>query len=799
MIKRSTIFNLSAAMPAVLFCFAGSASAQTAAPNAPVAAATVPSADVGVTEIVVTAQKRSERINSVPMSITAATGALLQARGVMAPADLVKVVPGFQYSEGFYNTPVFTIRGVGFSDNSAAARPTVSVYVDEIPLPFSALTEGVTLDLERVEVLKGPQGTLFGSNSTGGAINFIAAKPTKDFRYGGDFTIGKFGEGNISGFVSGPLSDTLAVRVAAEQEYGNGWQYSTSRTDKLGSIDKTLGRVIVDYHPTSRLRFELNVNGFRDKSDVQAAQYLGTVPLVPGGVLPPELINHPASPQNNRAADWVPGIPLHNNATFYQIALRTEYDLTGDIRLTSITAYDRYKNHKISDPDGVSIYNDVYPISSDIKTVTEELRLSGSIDHLKWIIGGNYQHDKIKETDDQNFSQSTAIGSFTGFGLGPFTGLGDYQNQQYTTKAAFANLDYEITPEITAHGGVRYTKDTGQSEGCTTDQGDGVYAAFGSILYTSLRSGYGLSPVTIAPGGCVTVHAISAASLADGTALEPGVAINRLSEHNVSWRGGLDYKPSSKFLVYANVSKGYKGGSFPLFGPSVDTETAPAKQESVLAYEAGFKATLFDRHVQLNGAVFHYDYSDKQFDGRIILTPNIFGAIQSVVNVPKSRVNGAELQLDVVPFRGLTLSEGATYLSTKVINYTNYNVFGVIQDFSDEQFPNSPKFQSVSDAEYDWHVSDKVNAFAGGSVNYQTKSNGLFGEIPLFDINSWATLDLRAGIEAPDKSWRLSVWGRNVTNTYYWTSANRVLDTAIRFTGSPATYGITLSFRGHGA
>ncbi|MEY4502470.1 MAG: hypothetical protein RIS52_2360, partial [Pseudomonadota bacterium] len=549
---------------------------------------------------------------------------------------------------------------------------------------------------------------------------------------------------------------------------------------------------------TDKLRFMLNVNGFRDNSDVKAAQYIATVPLVAGGVIPPQLANYPL-PHDNRDADWTPGLALHNNAKFYQIALRSEYDLSDDVKITSITSYDRYKNSKISDPDGVSIRNNDYHVVGDIKTFAQELRLSGSTNGLNWMIGGNYQHDKIFERADQNFSASTAIDYFVPFGLGKFVAIDQYKDERYTTKAVFANADYDISSQFTVHGGIRYTKNSGHSLSCGADVGDGIYAT-GISLYYSLfvRPALGLGPISIPPGGCVTVKAATPASIADGTAITSIVASNSLNEDNVSWRVGLDWKPSSDLLVYANVSKGYKGGSFPLFGPAVDTQTAPARQEALLAYELGFKATLADRRVQLNAAVFHYDYTDKQFAGRVILDPNLFGAIESIVNVPKSRVTGAEVQLDIAPMRGLTLSTGVTYLDTKVKNFSNFNIFGVVTDFSGQSFPGSPKWQMLGDVQYKWRTSDKIDAFVGAAGNYQSRTNGLFGQYPLFDIKSWATLDLRAGIEAADQSWRVSIWGRNVTNTYYWNSANKVLDTAIRFAGAPATYGITFSFRGKG-
>ncbi|HUD93469.1 TonB-dependent receptor plug domain-containing protein [Sphingobium sp.] len=140
----------------------------------------------GLGDIIVTAQKREQAINDVPLSITAASGEKLANQGVTNVSDLVKIVPGFNYTESAFATPVYTLRGIGFYDTSLAAKPTVSIYQDQVPIPFSIMTRGATLDLERVEVLKGPQGTLFGSNATGGAINYIAAKPTSTFKAGLD-------------------------------------------------------------------------------------------------------------------------------------------------------------------------------------------------------------------------------------------------------------------------------------------------------------------------------------------------------------------------------------------------------------------------------------------------------------------------------------------------------------------------------------------------------------------------------------------------------------------------------------
>ncbi len=190
-----------------------------------------------VSEIVVTAQKREQTIQSVGMSIQAATGQALLEKGVNSTGDLVKLVPGLTASDtGYSGAPQFGIRGVIYLDPSLAANPTVSTYNDQIPLPFSIESLGSTLDLERVEVLKGPQGTLFGDNATGGAINYIAAKPTKDLEAGGDVQYGRFNTLDAQGYVSGPLTDTLDARLALRTVQANGWQKSyVTPGENLGS------------------------------------------------------------------------------------------------------------------------------------------------------------------------------------------------------------------------------------------------------------------------------------------------------------------------------------------------------------------------------------------------------------------------------------------------------------------------------------------------------------------------------------------------------------------------------------
>ncbi len=750
----------------------------------------------GIQEIVVTAQKRSEAINDVPLSITAASGDKLRDQGITNVGDLVKIVPGFNYTESAYATPVYTLRGVGFYDTSLAAKPTVSIYQDQVPLPFSIMTRGATLDLERVEVLKGPQGTLFGSNATGGAINYIAAKPTATFKAGIDAGIQNFGEISGGGYVSGPISDTLTARVAVRTEQGGAWQRSYTRDDKLGDRNFTTGRLLVDLQPADSVRFELNLNGFIDKSDGQAAQLIGVVPLGNPARLG-DLATYPVAPANNRDADWTPEQAPRRDDWFYQASLRGDVDLNDDITLTSITSFSKYHNDADIDPDGVELRDYFYNTTGKITALSEELRLQGRTGGLTWIIGANYAREKTYQQDDAGpYDQSTSAYNFVDAGLGvPFFVYSQYARQKFVNKAVFANLDYDIGEMITLHGGIRYTDTKIDFAGCTADRGFALGQGIQNLL-NAIRGGAGLDPISIAPGACVTIDASTL------TAVE---VQNSLNEDNVSWRAGADFKPSKDTLLYASVSKGYKSGSFPLLSASDANQLAPVKQESVTAYEIGAKLTLLDRTAQVNGAVFYYDYSSKQFKGRVVADPDIFGPLEALVNVPKSRVQGAEIQLDLAPTDGLRVSIGATYLDTKIKgSFVNYDSYGNQVDFGGSSFPYTPKYQIVIDGQYDWALGDTTGAFVGGNLSFQSDTKAVLGNardspseeltrMGGLTIHDYTLIDLRAGLSFDDKRYKLTAFVRNLTDKYYWSNATRITDTTVRFAGRPRTYGLTVS------
>ncbi|MET0988793.1 MAG: TonB-dependent receptor plug domain-containing protein, partial [Steroidobacteraceae bacterium] len=293
------------------------------------------------------------------------------------------------------------MRGIGFNESSLGAKPNVSVYVDEVPLAFPIVTAGAALDLERVEILKGPQGTLFGQNSTGGAISYIAAKPTNQLEAGVNAEYGRFNEANLEGFVSGPFSDSVRGRIAVKSEQSDGWQKSYTTGRKLGDKDKLSGRALLEWTPTDVLQAQLTLSGYRDQSDNQAAQHIAVTPLAPSRIgLIPDIVAYPLSPRDSRAADWGPDDSYGRDNDFYQGALRVDYSLPNDLVLTAISAYSEYDQTSTVDADGLTVQNLEYISAGDIRSFSQELRLAGVIgERAHWIVGANYADDKVKQRD----------------------------------------------------------------------------------------------------------------------------------------------------------------------------------------------------------------------------------------------------------------------------------------------------------------------------------------------------------------------------------------------------------------
>ena len=728
-------------------------------------------------DIVVTALKREQAVNSVPMSITAVTGDTLAQLGVTDVLSLQKVVPGFFTQDSSYGTPVYYLRGVGFYEQSAIVKSPVGVYIDEVPLPYPAMSAGASFDLDRVEVLKGPQGTLFGANATGGAINYVAAKPTRDFQARINGTFGRFATARLGGSVSGPLSDTLAARVSLQHEMGGDWQKSITRpNDSIGARNFTQGRLQLLWEPSDAFRAHFTASGFKDRSDVQQAQFIGAFAQTPTTVLEPRLLTYPIA-QGARDADWNARFPLKKDNSLYQLALRLDYDLTENITLTSISAYSNYSQDQGLDADGTDVTIVGLHVSGDIESYNQELRLAGTLGGAgQWVVGANYEKSDAFENNLNDTGLSTTSRTFRALGL-PDINLVSFEGRtRFESYAIFGNLDYDLGDLVTVHLGGRYTDTDLDFAGCTRSLGNNTLGIGVSRLL-------GIAAPTV--GSCATLVTTPAG-------LNFGLARKSLPEDNFSWRVGVDFKPAANQLIYMNVSRGYKSGAFSSLAGSAEGQYVPAVQEELTAYEVGFKSALVDRRVQLNGALFYYDYKDKQLRGRTQVP--IFNFLEALINIPKSRVQGAELQLTATPFDGLKVTAGGVYVDTKITaNYSNFTQFGQLVSFKGREFPYTPKWQLNADVAYNFPVNNQLDAYVGAGMTYRSSTSGDFVPDPRVAIDAYTLLDLRAGLEGANGKWRVGLYGRNITNEYYWTTATRRSDAIVRFAGMPATYGVDFS------
>ncbi|HEX7946403.1 MAG TPA: TonB-dependent receptor, partial [Phenylobacterium sp.] len=823
-------------------------------------------------------------------------------------SDLQKIVPGFQSTPTYYGTYVFTIRGVGFQDTSLAGNPTVSVYSDEAPLPFSVLTNGATLDLERVEVLKGPQGTLFGNNATGGAINYIARKPTDHYTAGVDASYGRFNDFDGMAFVSGPITDTLSFRAAVRVNESGPWQkaYAVRKGDTFGGKDFLNGRLTLQWQPTDNIKASLTVNAWQDKGYTQNGQLFGIAVLSPLAPLAPAIRDYPLAPHNNRAADFntcvnnSPFDPIANQQlgttfpslnptfpvpplsqgpgsvvqaggqptscqqarkdnTYFNPVLRLDIGLGHDITLTSLTSTQSFSRIQGIDGSAMAIQDYQSIQHGKIETFFQEVRLAGTFGGKGvWLFGGNYENDKTWDQFLQTYNASTA--SPTVFAIDPVTGafifalaLGPTKPtdlQQTDTYAAFAHAEYPIMENLIAVGGIRYTKYNKLGGVCGNDGGDGTWAFVAFNLQSFLGS---TSPKLSPPGSCASTGGPPTFN----SPPNGGLFFSRLKEDNISWQAGLNWKFANDQLAYVNISKGYKAGSYPTVALATLQQTKPVVQEALLSYEAGTKLTLMDRTLQFNAAAFYYDYTNKQILGAV--SDILFGALPSLVNVPKSRVVGFEVAAVYTPpwLEGLTVRPAVSFQDSKIqtsgkntclpppsqtvrgapgfVNcqaghFYNFDAYSEYADFTGQQFPLAPKWQGSIDAEYRWSLTDKLAAYAGGSVQFLSKTHNFFvnetpipafrtsatgatifvncagavsptpvGPCPLNHPNdpltlpSYALVDLRAGIDGG--AWTAQAWIRNATDKHYWTSSLHVNDVLLRYTGMPRTYGVTVTYR----
>jgi iron complex outermembrane receptor protein len=777
-------------------------------------------------EIVVTAQKREQGANDVGITMNAFTGAQLKDLGFTTAEDMAMLTPGLTVNEtAATGVPLYTIRGVGYQDYSTGASSTVGLYFDEVAIPYTVMSRGLMFDVERVEVLKGPQGDLYGRNTTAGQINFVSSKPTDEFEAGVTAGIGSYSTFDLEGYVSGSLSDTARARVAVRAvQSGEGWQKSATRNDELGELDTLAIRALFDFDLGDNGNLLLNVHYVDDQSENRAnTAYNGTLAglgefsnpyqplneyLLPGGAFEGETPPW-YSTGNNEIADWTNSYTSEFTDRTFNLRPQRDNQLAGvsatinwdlgDVTLTSITAFDQFDRVESNDWDG-GFFNDSSNINTtDLSVFSQELRFSGGDDELNWIAGAYYSTDEMDEYYHYFMSDSVFGYGSIPWGVGlfaptPILELDTKYVQETDSLAAFGHVEWRFADQWRLTLGARYTREDREWSGCTFIADDGSLAEF-------LNAQFG---ATLGVGDCGTIDD-DPNSPTYIFALIGGPDINdafHVFNDTVETNRGmgkvtLDYSFNDDVLVYGTISNGFKSGGFNGANSNTTLQLQPIKEEVLTAYELGIKATLAEGAMQLNAATFFYDYEDKQEqDAAVAFVGNISG----LTNVPKSEITGAELDMQWVPAEGWDVHLGVAILDAEITEWMAVDreesawPTVVRTDVSGQKLAMSPDLQYSAMVGKQWDIGGGKMLDAAIDYSYTDSTTG--GSQASDATESYGVANARIGYGSDDGQWRVLLWGRNITDEYYYPAAyNGGNGPFIRVHGMPRTWGVSLDYK----
>lgn len=778
-----------------------------------------------VVDIIVTAQRREEKSEDIPVSFTLLAGERIAREHIRDVTDLAAQVPGFTLARSLRGPPIFTLRGIGFNSQNMSATSPVGFYLDDMALPYPVMSEGPLFDLERVEVLKGPQGTLFGRNTTGGLVNVIARKPVR--QADGYLTLsgGSYESYGVEGATGGPLTSTLSARLAFNIERADkGWQQSITRGDRLGRKDKAAARLSLLWEPSASTELLLTGNWWRDRSDTQAPQ---SVEIYPQGLvalgysldewpvaaaalgLPVAFFAQSFHPSNASQANWtVNQIPwggtaggqnftpaplaFHKDNEFGSLALHGGFSLNGHLQLQTLSSYAYFRRNASADNSGWAFENAIGHGLGTIESVSQEVRLLGDHDQFNWVLGSIYSFDRVDDIDQVWAGTNTLLQLFritawqyaVAGGADAATqedvlyGFRDFVNTTHQTShslAVYGQAEYRPDPTIGLTFGLRYTDDRIRFSGCSRDMGDNGLAATVNAFF----NGAGL-PANVAPGGCTTF-------LAD---LSQGLHHDRLAETNLSGRLAFDWHASSDMMLYSSVARGFKSGTFPNIEGNFAIQYTPARQEEVWSFEAGIKSQFLP-WLSLDAAAFYSDYHNKQMFGGI--EDPIFGSLTRVLNVPRSHIYGFEASAEVHPAKRLTVETSLSYIHTRIDEFIGLDDYGTVRNFAGASFVFTPNFQLSSRIEQGFALPAGWEGRAGLSFRYSSHQQAdLLGE-QRFRIKAYHIVDASLSLLSPHSSYELGFFVKNLTDSYYWNAVHLQSDSFARFAAMPRTWGLFLT------
>ena len=705
-----------------------------------------------VSDIIVTATRREESAQRVPVAITALSAADLQARGIQNTDDLKFQVPGLQ----IYSTQVgitnYTIRGLGNANNrSATADGAVGVFVNEayIGRPFLVNTD--FMDMERVEVLRGPQGTLFGRNTIGGAISFYSTKPGPETRAGGEVTVGNYNQRDAGGYISGQITDNVYAKVAVTTRNHDGYDYNTTTHTPIDDQRMTGVSAALRFTPTSNLDITLNVD-----TTVRRGTGSWWVTWVRG----PYSGAPYADPRVGNGANDNGFGNINNSGGSLNISWTTPI---GDF--TSVTGY-RYGTLDSRSPStgtmpappgppaaGSALSNILFTQEDDYRTrqYSQEFRLASNADSpLKWLLGAYYFHEKSDHTAIVDFQFNNYYG---------YSGRSRYDSTGTTDAfALFGNVSYNLTEKLKVQAGIRWSSD--HKESIETVSGKSYGAGF-KINGVPAPDGWTGS-------GAKTFQAAT-----------PSFTVN--------------YQATPTVFLYATVSKGFKSGGFNDVSDEKFAAQTPYLPEKVWNYEAGFKADLFDHHARLNVSAFRLDYTNLQVSE---VVPAFEGGPNLVViaNAGKTHNQGIETEFQVYPVSNLQFYGNFSYQDSKV-DQLSMVVSGVTLNQAGNKLPLVPKTKWMLGGAYTFPLGDAIDTTLRGAYSKTASYYGYITNNPLELVPAQSDLTASILFQPRDSHWNVELWGKNLENKLNISQMFQIFGASYAKLGVPRTWGLTVRYK----
>lgn len=776
MTEFKIFFRSGIAASAVVFALAGASAvkAQQAADDAATEAQ-----QSGLADIIVTAERRESKVQETPIAITALSGDALQRNQAVNIESFANSIPNVTFGKNTGSAKIF-IRGVGLDAITPGADPRVAIYTDGIYQPRSQAAFTGLYDLERIEVLAGPQGTLYGRNATAGAINFISRDPGKEANGYASLTVGNYGQMRAEAAAGGPLSDSVGVRLAIQKSDREGYGKMIDTNLDVDDEDSIGLRGKIRFEPSSNFNATIIADYYKSHDHSTG---LHVVDLAPGHVPTPTTFTfdpmdyvYASNPRD------LAGTRPDSRLKSYGISLNANLDLSDFATLSSISGYRRFEQNAVYDADQTTFNGTPAPIRENSKSWSQELRLSGEVGFFNFLVGGYYFRedafagieptlrgrllDVILGGNGSGAAYQTAIGA-------PLSPLAYYRGPGYggdqTTKAwaLFTQETINLTDNLGVDLGLRYSH-----ERRLIDE----YNEFDPVTQTTqLQQGL-YSPIP-----AFTTFLSQDVTY---TSLDPKVTVH--------------YKPNQTTYLYATFSQGFKSGGF-----NAGFLSPPFRPEKLRSYEAGLKTDLFDRRFRANIAGFYYDYSNLQV--------NITEGIQLITrNAAKAALYGFEGQFTFLPVDDLRLNLNASYLHSEYKNYITPNPRLAGQgdpgvtlpatgqpafDLSGNQLAYAPKYKLDAEIAYTirsgaWEITPR------GNVTYTSRTYFNQFEEAFVSQPAFTKFDVYLDIENKDWDMTLTAFVRNAGNKYYTTSGTVSSDflgyQVVGAPGAPRTYGVTV-------